>query len=330
MMTTSRIPFAVIGVGSLGFHHARILRDLPGVRLEGVHDADPVRAEEVEKALGIRTFSDPKDLFSRVEAAVIAVPTPAHAAVALQAVEAGVHLLIEKPITSTLEEADRVLEAADARGLLVATGHVERFNGALRACEKYLDAPRFIESHRLAPFGPRGTEVAVVLDLMIHDIDLILSLVHEPVADVAGIGVPVLTSSVDIANARITFAGGAAANITASRVSMERMRKIRLFQESGYMSLDLARGEGSFLRLKPGVSLGALTEIPMALTDVVERIQLSGDGAEPLRTELEAFREAVAGRSELVVSGRDGREALQVALEIMQRTESNVLASRPA
>jgi predicted dehydrogenase len=200
-------------------------------------------------------------LLDGVDAVVIAVPTSAHEQVALAAIERGVHVLIEKPIAPTLAAADRILAAADAAGVLVQIGHVERFNAALRACEPYLEEPLFVESHRLAPFGPRGTDVAVVLDLMIHDLDLVLSLMKRPVRSLAAVGVPVLTHSIDIANARLEFEGGGVANLTASRVSLERMRKIRFFQRSGYISLDLAAGKGEYLRLKPGVAaqLAALT-----------------------------------------------------------------------
>lgn len=325
-MTGPALPIGVVGVGSLGFHHARILRDVPGAELVGVYDADPVRAARVSEDLGVRAFPALEDLLARVEAAVIAVPTTEHAAVALAALERGVHLLIEKPIASTLEEADRIVAAADAQGVTVATGHVERFNGALRACEPYLDVPRFVESHRLAPFAPRGTDVAVVLDLMIHDIDLVLSLVGSEVSSVQAVGVPILTPNVDIANARLEFENGAVANITASRVSMERTRKIRLFQPSGYLSLDLAKGTGEFLRLRRDAAQllmqGDLSGL--SLDRVVERVELVGDGVEPLRAELEAFVKAVRGEGEVVVSGHDGRRALAVALEIMQRIEHHV------
>ena len=329
-MTGPAVPVGVVGVGSLGFHHARILREVPGAQLVGVYDADPARAAKVSEDLGVRAFSALGDLLEKVEAAVVAVPTTEHAAVALAALDRGVHLLIEKPIASTLEEADRIVAAADAAGVLVATGHVERFNGALRACEPYLDVPRFVESHRLAPFAGRGTDVAVVLDLMIHDIDLVLSLVGSEVASVRAVGVPILSPNVDIANARLEFADDAVANITASRVSMERTRKIRFFQNSGYISLDLAAGTGEFLRLKKGARLPEGEVGPAALLGMVDRVELRGDGAEPLRAELEAWVRAVRGEAPLVVSGRDGRQALAVALEIMGRIEHNVSSWQPA
>jgi predicted dehydrogenase len=320
----------VLGVGSLGFHHARILRDVAGAEMAGVFDASPERTAQVAAELGVRGFATQEELLETVDAAVVAVPTTGHAEVALAALHAGVHLLIEKPIASTLDEAERIVERAREQGLVVATGHVERFNGALRACEEYLEEPRFIESHRLAPFGPRGTDVAVVLDLMIHDIDLILGLVGHPVETVDAAGVGVLSANVDIANARFVFGGGAVANVTASRVSLERMRKIRFFQRSGYISLDLAKGTGEFLRLKKGATLPEGDFSPLSLMNVVERIELRGDGAEPLRAELESWVAAVRGEGPLVVSGGDGRDALAVALRVMDSIENHAAASQSA
>ncbi len=327
MTATAGIPIGVVGVGSLGFHHARILREVAGAKMVGVYDADQERAQSVSGELGVRAFGTLDGLLSQVEAAVVAVPTTDHAAVALQALGRGIHLLIEKPIAATIAEANEIVAAAEEAGAVVATGHIERFNSALRACEPYLDTPQFLESHRLAPFGPRGTDVAVVLDLMIHDIDLVLSLAGREVESVAAVGIPVLTPSVDIANARLTFDGGAVANITASRVSKDRMRKIRLFQQSGYLSLDLGAGTGEFLRLREGVSLGSL-ESPAALEGIVERIELIGDRKEPLRAELEAFVASARGERPVVVSGSDGRRALEVALTIVENIETNVATKR--
>ncbi|HEX8695233.1 MAG TPA: Gfo/Idh/MocA family oxidoreductase [Longimicrobium sp.] len=316
----------VIGVGSLGFHHARILREVAGAEVAGVFDVDPQRTAAVASELGVTGFGSREELLAAVDAAVVAVPTTAHAEVALASLDAGVHLLVEKPIAPSLEEADRVVARAEERGLLVATGHVERFNGALRACEQYLEEPRFVESHRLAPFGPRGTDVAVVLDLMIHDIDLVLGLVGRHVERLDAVGIGVLTPNVDIANARLVFEGGAVANITASRVSMERMRKIRFFQRSGYVSLDLAQGRGEFLRLKKGATLPEGDFSLLSLMNVVERVELKGDGTEPLRAELEAWVAALRGEGPLVVSGRDGRDALAVALRIMEKIDDHAVA----
>jgi predicted dehydrogenase len=346
-VTNQSIGAGVVGAGSLGFHHTRILRDLEGVDMVGFYDADPERAAFVASELGVQALPTMEELLDRVQAAVIAVPTTSHELVALAAVQRGVHVMIEKPIAPSLESADRILEAADRAGVLVQTGHVERFNPAILAAEPYLDRPLFIESHRLAPFVSRGTDVAVVLDLMIHDVDLVRSLVGAPIREISATGIPVLTPTVDIANARITFETGAVANLTASRVSMKKERKLRIFQRSGYMSLNLAEGHGEFLRLKgevPGLTdanLDALTAggaaqgmpggIPAGgLLDLVERVQLQGDGVEPLRRELEAFRDAIRGDRPAVVSGRDGRDALAVTLEIEDRIRRHVADSRQA
>ncbi|MEX0892353.1 MAG: Gfo/Idh/MocA family oxidoreductase [Gemmatimonadota bacterium] len=344
------VRIGVVGVGSLGFHHARILREVPGAELRGIFDTHAERLAEVASQLAVPAAADLESLLDQVDACVIAVPTEAHERVALEAVGRGVHVLVEKPIAPTLEAADRILERAAASGALVQIGHVERFNGALRACEPYLEEPLFVESHRLAPFGPRGTDVAVVLDLMIHDLDLVLSLMGRPVASVAAVGVPVLTPSPDIANARLEFEGGGVANLTASRVSLERMRKIRFFQRSGYISLDLAAGRGEFLRLRPGVDVeaamrgvaalavgpaGSAAAAPgaatgMRLEDILERVVLEGDGTEPLRAELDSFVAAVRGDAPLAVSGREGRAALATALEIIGRIQRHVAHRNPA
>lgn len=329
-MTEKPLKLGVVGVGSLGFHHARLLRELAEVELVGIHDIDANRLAEVAARLEVPAVDGLQELLERVEACVVAVPTAAHEEVATPAVERGIHVLVEKPIAATLAETDRILARAQANGARVQIGHVERFNAALRACEPVLEEPLFVECHRLAPFGPRGTDVAVVLDLMIHDLDLVLSLMKRPVHSLAAMGVPVLTPSPDIANARLEFEGGGVANLTASRVSLERMRKIRFFQRSGYISLDLAAGTGEYLRLKPGVSLSpGLPPAATRLEDIVERVRLEGDGQEPLRAELESFVGALRGRNEIVVTGEDGRRALAVALEIVQRIGSHVADRDP-
>jgi predicted dehydrogenase len=321
----------VIGVGSLGFHHARLVRGLAGVVAAGAHDVDVARLDQVSRELDIPPHRELDSLLDASDAVVIAVPTRVHEEVAIRALERGVDVLIEKPIAPSLDAADRILAAAAATDALVQVGHVERFNGAIRAAEPYLDQPLFIESHRLAPFGPRGTDVAVVLDLMIHDLDLVLSLVRRPVTAMAAAGVPVLTPSPDIANARLDFEGGGVANLTASRISMERLRKVRFFQRSGYISLDLAAGRGEFLRLREGITLEPGGYIQMeSLANLVERIELVGDGREPLRCELEAFADAVRGEAPVKVSGEDGRRALRVALEIVERIQRHVTATNSA
>jgi len=327
------VRIGVVGAGALGFHHTRILRDVPGAQLMGFHDASQERSGKVSAELGVKAFDTLEELLDNVQAVSIAVPTPAHYAIAAPALERGLHVLVEKPIAATLEEADALLAIAKRTGAVVQTGHVERFNRAVRAALPYVDAPRFIESDRLAPFNPRGSDVAVVLDLMIHDIDLVRTFVGGHIADVSAVGVPVLTPFVDIANARLSFEAGAVANITASRVSRERMRKLRIFQQSGYLSLDLAAGTGEFYRLRRDVDLGALVrdaQGAQALETFVERVALEAPEGEPLRLELEAFVQGVTGDGPIQVTGEDGREALAVALTIVRDIERSlpVLSAR--
>ncbi len=312
------VAVGVLGVGSLGFHHARLLADIAEAHLVGIYDVDQERARSVAAEHGTRAFADLDGLLAEVEAVCVVVPTSAHHEVARAAIEHNCHLLIEKPITTTTVEADDLIERAAAKGLIIQVGHIERFNGAVRACEPHLDNPLFVESHRLAPFGRRGTDVAVVLDLMIHDIDLILSLVKRPVADTRAAGVSVISGNVDIANARLEFEGGAVANITASRVSIQKQRKIRFFQPSGYISLDLGRGTGEFYRRADGKpDMNDITQ----LSEIVEHVPLRGDGGEPLRLELQSFARAVRNEAPVAVSGADGRRALAVALDIVERIE---------
>ncbi len=337
-MTRSSESFriGVAGVGSLGFHHARILRDLEGVEMKGFYDVQRERAKEVEQALAVISTPSLDELLDQVEALVIATPTSSHEEVAVAAAARGIHLLIEKPIAPDLRAADRILSAAAETGAVVQIGHVERFNAAILAAEPFLDTPLFIESHRLAAFSPRGTDVAVVLDLMIHDVDLVHSLVGTPVEEIVASGVPILTPSVDIANARLSFQGGAVANLTASRVSMDRMRKIRIFQRSGYLSLDLANGAGEFLRLKEDLPLltgnDEQPQLDLANTPdiwtLVERIPLEVEEVEPLRRELEDFRDAILHGGRPRVTGEDGRNALAVALSIEERIRDHVAYSR--
>ena len=305
-------------------HHVRILRDMPEAALAGFYEARPERAQQVASDLGVRAYDSLDELIEAVDALTIVVPTPAHHAVAKRALERGRHLLIEKPIASTLEEADDLLATARASGALVQTGHVERFNRAIRAALPYVDRPRFIESDRLASFNPRGSDVAVVLDLMIHDIDLVRTLVGGRVTSIHAVGIPVLTPNIDIANARLAFESGAVANITASRVSRERMRKLRIFQQSGYLSLDLAAGGGEFYRLKRDLDLASLTQGALGVEAFVERIPLEAPDGEPLRLEFESFLRAVRGEGAVPVSGEDGREALAVALEIVTEIDRSV------
>jgi predicted dehydrogenase len=259
-----------------------------------------------------------------VEAVTVAVPTPAHAAVGLQALARGVPVLMEKPLAASLAEADALIAAAEGSAVQLQVGHIERYNRALRAAEPYLDGPRDIESQRLAPFQPRGTDVAVVLDLMIHDLDLVLHLTGGAEAsEVRASGLPLLSSHLDIANARVEFANGTVALATASRVSRERIRRLRLFQPNGYFSLDLASGSGEFMRVRSGWRPGTGKQ----LSDVVERIALEAPEADALALELQSFVHAVQGQREVVVRGEEGRAALALAFRVTDAVRASPLAA---
>ena len=296
------------------------------VALAGFVESSDQRAADVASQLRVQPYGDMASLLADVDAVTIVVPTPAHFEVAKAALEAGKHVFIEKPITATLEQADKILEIASRNGLIVQIGHVERFNRAVRAALPYVSRPRFIESERLALFSLRGSDVAVVLDLMIHDIDLVLTLVGDSAEDISAVGVPVLTPMLDIANARVTFSSGAVANITSSRISRDRVRKIRIFQESGYLSLDLGAGTGDFFRLKEKIDPTQPLSGPVNITDFVDRIALEAPDGEPLRLEFDSFVAALSGEAPVVVTGEDGRRALAVALRIVAEIERTMPA----
>lgn len=319
---TARLPVGVLGVGALGQHHARHLAGLSDVRLVGVHDIDRARATKIAGELGTLAFPDMDELLAQVQAVTVAVPTPAHAEVGLRALRSGIPVLMEKPLAATLAQADDLIAEARRRQVQLQVGHIERYNRALRAAEAYLDGPRYIESLRLAPFQPRGTDVAVVLDLMIHDLDLVLHLTGSVATEVRASGLPVLSSHLDIANARVEFANGAVALATASRVARERIRRLRLFQPNGYFSLDLATGGGEFMRVRAGWQPGTGRE----LADVVERIELAAPEADALSLELQSFVHAVRGESEVVVRGEEGRAALELALRVADAVRTTPLA----
>lgn len=308
------LPVGVIGVGYLGQHHARLYGRMDGVKLVGVVDASAERAEAIAKSSGCAVFPDVARLTKEVKAVSIVVPTQQHHAIALECLQAGLDVLLEKPMTVTLAQADELIAEAERRGRVLQIGHLERFNGAIRSVEPYLTQPRFIESHRLGPFMERGTDVDVVLDLMIHDIDIVLSLVRSPVTEIRAVGVPVLSARVDIANARIEFANGCAANVTASRVSKDKMRKIRIFQADAYMSIDYQQQEAVVYRRV--TAQGGQPNV------VFEPVRVEKE--EPLKAELASFVQTVAARAVPVVSGRDGREALRVALEVTGAIERSL------
>jgi predicted dehydrogenase len=319
----SRLPIGVIGVGALGQHHARHLAQMDEVRLVGVCDIDEPRATRIARELATDSFTELAPLLDRVEAVTIAVPTAVHAEVGLQALQRGVPILMEKPLAASLDEADLLIAAARASGVQLQVGHIERYNRAVRAAEPYLDGPRYIESQRLAPFQPRGTDVAVVLDLMIHDLDLVLHLTGGAEAtEVRASGLSVLSSHLDIANARVEFSNSTVALATASRVSRERVRRLRLFQPNGYFSLDLASGVGEFMRVRGGWRPGTGNH----LSDVVERMVLEAPAADALALELQSFAHAVRGQREVVIRGEEGRAALALALRVAAAVHTSPLA----
>jgi predicted dehydrogenase len=313
----------VVGTGHLGRFHTRVYSEIDGCELAGVYDTDAARAQSVAAEFGTDAAGDLESLLADVDAVSVATPTVSHHEVATRCLRAGAHVLIEKPVTKTVEEARELVALARESGLVLAVGHIERFNPAVRAAMSVLDSPKFIEVHRLGVFVPRGTDVAVVLDLMIHDIDLILGIVRSEVTSIEAVGVPVLSSSIDIANARISFADGCVANITASRVSREKVRKIRFFQSDAYVTVDTLAPRTQVFRRKdvPAEKLRKIAsgEIDGGLADVVDYEDMPLDSQDSLELELGAFIEAASGRTAPVVSGQDGLRALEVALEILRQ-----------
>ena len=307
---------AVIGVGALGKHHARILASLPGVSLAAVVDINRARAEEIAAAHGARPVFDAGQLDGQIDAVTIAVPTELHARIARPFLEAGIPALVEKPIARTVEEADAMIAAAAGRGAVLAVGHTERFNPAVAAARRVLVDPRFIEVHRLGAFPERSLDIDVVFDLMIHDLDIALSLVPSEVETIEAVGVPVLTGRVDIANARLRFANGCIANITASRISRDRVRKIRFFQPSAYVSIDYAAQKLEVWRLVKGTG-------PMP---TIEGGEVEVPAEEPLKRELEDFVQAVTARRPPLVTGEQGRRALALAQQITDKMSAELHA----
>ena len=291
-------------MGALGQHHARVYRSLPGVELVGVHDTDGARASHVARQHECRAFDRIEELLAATDAVSVAVPTIDHYAVSRAVLEAGKDVLVEKPMTATLQQADDLIALARQRGAVLQVGHIERFNPAVDVLLAQVERPRFVEVHRLGSFSPRSLDIDVVLDLMIHDLDIVLAVDGSEAVQVDAVGVPVLTPRVDIANARLRFASGLIANLTASRVSPEKVRKFRIFAPRTYISADFAAREVSVYRLKGGS--GGLPEIAVERTAAPDQ--------EPLRRQLEAFVSAVQARSVPAVSGEDGRRALALAL----------------
>lgn len=307
------IRVGVVGVGYVGQHHARIYSEMAGVELVGVVDIDETRLQELGARYRIQLCRDYRELLGRVDAVSVAVPTLLHYSIAREFLERGVDVLVEKPIAQYLAQADELVGVAKADDRIFQVGHIERFNGAVKALEAVVRSPGFIECHRLGPFAHRNTDVDVILDLMIHDIDIVLNLIKSPVVAVTAVGVPVISDQVDIANARLQFESGCVANLTASRVSVERVRRVRIFQRDTFISLDYSQQEIAVYHRIPAADPAA--ETPPTI--VKEEIPI--DKAEPLRVELESFIECVQTRRRPLVSGEDGRDALKVASQIMEK-----------
>jgi len=299
------VRIGVIGVGHLGQHHARLLASMDGVELVGICDINRARGDEIAAKFGAPAFGESRELLGRVDAVTVAVPTVAHLDVALPFLQAGVATLVEKPIAPSVADADRLVEAAERGGAMLATGHTERFNPAVAAALPIISEPRFIEIHRLGTFPERSLDIDVIFDLMIHDLDLLLSVVRSEVTGIEAVGVNVLTPKADIANARLRFASGCIANVTASRISRERVRKARFFQSDAYVSIDYAAQELEVFRL--------MKNGPRPLIHGGE-VEVATE--EPLRRELADFVEAVRSGRRPGVTGRDGRLALELATRV--------------
>ena len=319
MTPQNLINVAVVGAGAFGRNHARVYRELGeqglGVRLVGVVDPDVARADGVASEFGCRAFGSIEQLLtthSEVQAASVAVPTVHHLAVARRLMEAGVDVLIEKPLAISIGEADELIELARQHGRIGQTGHLERFNPAVRATAPLVTQPMFFEVHRLSIFTPRSLDVDVVLDLMIHDLDVVLSLVNSPVKEIRAVGLPILSTKVDIANVRMEFESGCVANFTASRVSTEQVRKLRFFQPGQYVSLDYSRQDVLVFAVGGEEDGGIPSANPQ-----IKILKPLVAAEEPLHAELKSFLEAVRARSQPVVSLEEGRRALAVALEIV-------------
>lgn len=298
------IKVGVVGVGYLGQYHAEKYAQLPEAELVGVMDINPARAQEIAGRFHCEAFSELLPLLARVEAVSVVVPTQAHYQVAKACLAAGKHVLLEKPMTTTLAQADELIELASRKGVTLQVGHLERFNPAVMALFPHLQNPMFVEAHRLGFSLERGTDVDVILDLMIHDIDITLAAIPAEVSEIRAVGVPVVSGNVDIANVRLEFENGCVANLTASRISGKKMRKIRFFQKDAYFSLDYAKRELVIVRReKEGI-------LPFSSQ------HLRFETADPLQKEIESFLEAITKKKTPVVSGEDGRRALKIALEI--------------
>ena len=303
----SKLRVGVVGVGHIGKNHARLYHDLENAEFAALYDTDREKAEQLAKEYGAIAATSLEDFSARVDAASVATPTNSHFEVARQLLDDGKHLLIEKPITEKTADANELARVATERRLVLQVGHVERFNPVLSALEERLTHPRFIEAHRLSPYPSRSTDIGVVLDLMIHDLEIILHLVRSPIDTIDAVGVPVLSRGEDIANARLRFENGCIANITSSRISPERMRKIRVFQEDAYLSLDYQNQSG---------------EIYRRTANGIEREAVQIEHDEPLKRQLASFVECAATGHAPKVSGFQATAALELAVEITKRIDA--------
>ncbi|HUA00562.1 MAG TPA: Gfo/Idh/MocA family oxidoreductase [Candidatus Aquilonibacter sp.] len=307
-MSEKMIRVAVVGAGQFGRNHVRVWREVEGVDLAGVVDANPERAREIATEFGTQVIADLDALAAAgVQAVSLAVPTKEHARIGCRLLDAGLDVLVEKPMAASLDEADQLIASAKRAGRILQVGHVERFNPAVAAAQKIIARPMFFEVHRMGIFTPRSLDIDVVYDVMIHDLDILLALVDAPVVDLKAVGIPVITDKVDIAQARVEFETGTVANVTASRVSTERIRKMRFFQEHEYISLDFTRQDALRIRVQPGTPQPGIG---------FEKLETTAE--EPLHGELRAFAESVRMRKEPVVDGAAGRRALALADRVME------------
>jgi predicted dehydrogenase len=315
-----KIRAAVIGVGYLGRFHAQKYAQSANCELIAVADANPQAREQVASEVGARAVADYRELLGQVDAVSVVTPTPAHFSIARDFLEADAHVLVEKPITETAEEARQLIELAARRGRVFQVGHLERFNGAILAAEPYLRSPRFIECHRLAPYRERGTDVNVVLDLMIHDIDIVQTIVGAPIATIDAVGTPVFSDEIDIANARIRFTNGCVANATASRVSFRTERKLRIFEDDAYLSLDLQQKILTLIRKR------SAADGPGPLPVTIEEQALEQGDA--LKAEIESFLACIREGRAPVVSGQAGLMALETAMRITEQVHKSLAERR--
>lgn len=328
----SNLSVGVAGVGRLGGLHAKLYREVSGANFIGVYDAEHERAQAIAQEHGVKAFDSFAELLAACEAVNIVVPTSFHFELAEQALAARRHVFIEKPITTTVAEARVLIACAKEQGRVLQVGHIERFNGALRALQDFPLAPKFIESHRMASFDPRGTDVAVVLDLMIHDIDIILSLVKSPLTRVDANGVAVVSLEPDIANARLQFANGCVANVTASRISQKKMRKMRLFQRDAYVSIDFLQGLSEVYRLVGAEEASGRFSFPLTLGKLEQGARprhilyekFEAPEGNALKMELESFMRAIETNTPPPVTGEDGLRALEVATQITELIKQQV------